>query len=379
MQGSRRPPLTIAIMLESDMTGGAEIMTLDLALALRSRGHSVSYVGPDNGTGWLGARYCAHGFGAHTYHLPRALDYACLRGLRRLVRQLRVDVVHSHEFAMAVYGTAVGMLDRVPHVITMHGNLRAYAAWRRRVALRWAFNRSHAVVPVSNATRRDIEGAMGTAFRNLTVVPNGVPRREGEAAPIRTELGLAGDETLIVASGTCTHRKGHIILLKALEQLGGGWKWRVAIAGRPDDATPELEQFVRHRGWGQRVHLLGGRSDVPNLLAAANIFAMPSLQEGLPLALLEAMLAGKAIVASTCDGVPEAMTHEEHGLLSPPGDVAALAHGLMRFRDDPALRARCGELAKHRAESEFTVETMAERYEAIYYEAVNARTGGRRL
>lgn len=377
MKSRQREPLTIAIMLESDMTGGAEIMTLDLALALRERGHTVHYVGPDDGTGWLGARYRSHGFGAHTYSLPRPLHYGCLDGLRRLARQLRVDVIHSHEFAMAVYGAAVGTLDRVPHVITLHGNPRTLGAWRRRVALRWAFKRSQVVVPVSNATRRTIEGAMGKGFPNVTVVPNGVPQRSGDPAPIRAELGLAPDETLIVAAGTCTHRKGHIVLLQALERLGGDWRWRVAIAGRPDDATPALEQFIREHGWERRAHLLGGRSDVPNLLAAADIFAMPSLIEGLPLALLEAMLAGKPVVASTCYGIPEAVTHEEHGLLSAPGDVEGLAQCLARLRDDTTgLAAQLGAAARRRAEAEFTLETMAERYEALYYRAVQARGGG---
>jgi glycosyltransferase involved in cell wall biosynthesis len=115
-----------------------------------------------------------------------------------------------------------------------------------------------------------------------------------------------------------------------------------------------------------RVHLAGQRQDVPDLLAAADVFVMPSLWEGLPLAILEAMLAQKAIVASVTSGIPEAINDGQEGLLVPPGDEAALAEALGRVLSDAALRSRLAAQARARALREFTVECMTDQYERLY-------------
>src|SRR5689334_10687465 len=99
-------PLRIALMLESDGPGGAEVMLLQLAEELRRRGHDVLPVGPDNGSGWLAGQFRERGFTPATFSLRRPLDFNCLRGLAHLLRDKRIQVVHSHEFAMAVYGAA---------------------------------------------------------------------------------------------------------------------------------------------------------------------------------------------------------------------------------------------------------------------------------
>jgi glycosyltransferase involved in cell wall biosynthesis len=108
------------------------------------------------------------------------------------------------------------------------------------------------------------------------------------------------------------------------------------------------------------------RNDIPDLLALADIFVMPSLFEGLPMALLEAMTAGKAIVASATSGIPEAIESGREGLLVSPGDVGALARALQLLLTDEARRRALGDAAARRARGEFTVQVMADRYEALY-------------
>jgi glycosyltransferase involved in cell wall biosynthesis len=146
----------------------------------------------------------------------------------------------------------------------------------------------------------------------------------------------------------------------------------LAIAGNGAERGA-LEALIDELGVGSRVHLLGHRDDVGALLAAADIFAMPSLWEGLPLALLEAMAAGKPIVASGISGIPEAITSETEGLLTRPGDLGELSAALYRLRTDPALRARLAERAGARARAEFSIEAMTTAYEEIYFKAVAAR------
>lgn len=370
----RIKPLRIGLWLESDGPGGAEFVVFRMAEELRQRGHHVIPMGPAKGVGWLGAKFRDAGFAPKEFTLRRPVDWACIRDLVRQIRQDRLDVVHSHEFTMAVYGAAAGRLVGCPHVTTMHGNQTMTAALRRRVALRWAFRTSAATIAVSAETRRHLDSTLGLSPGMVQVILNGVPERPGDPKPIRQELGVAPDELLLVAVGNLDSRKGHIVLLQALQQLRSAGlenRWRVAIAGgRGGDQREILEGFAREHGFQDRLHILTHREDIPNLLAAADVFAMPSLWEGLPLALLEAMLAGKAIVASRISGIPEAMTDEVEGLLCPPGDPASLAAPLGRLLSDPALRARLGAAALTRARREFTVGAMVDAYEARYRTAL---------
>ncbi|MGH7719609.1 MAG: glycosyltransferase, partial [Gemmatimonadaceae bacterium] len=131
-------PLSIALMLESDGPGGAENMLLQLATALRARGHMVTPVGPSNGYGWLAEQFRGRGFDPATFTLRSPVDWRCARGLVRLFRERGIEVVHSHEFTMAVYGAAAARMAGARHVITMHGGTYFADQMRRRVALRWA-------------------------------------------------------------------------------------------------------------------------------------------------------------------------------------------------------------------------------------------------
>jgi len=287
----------------------------------------------------------------------------------RMLRQANVDVVHSHEFTMAVYGTVASSRLGIPHVITMHGNQEMTAVWRRRVALRWAFRRSKVVTAVSQVTARQLEHDLGLVDGMIEVIRNGVPRIDGNARNVRKELGLVEDELIVFAVGNLDPRKGHMVLLRALQGLRseGSQPWRVVIAGgRGGPEREPLEAFAAEHGFSDQLCILSQRDDIPDLLAAADIFVMPSLWEGLPLALLEAMLAGKAIVASATSGIPEAITTGEHGLLVPPNDVDALRLSLEQVLRDRDLRDTLGANARARGLENFTVEAMANGYERLY-------------
>ena len=112
--------LAVALMLESDAPGGAECMLLLLAEQLRARGHSVCPVGPNIGSGWLAAEFRKKDFVPETYSLRRMLDLGCVRQLAGLLRRRKIDIVHSHEFTMALYGAAASKAARIPQVVTMH-------------------------------------------------------------------------------------------------------------------------------------------------------------------------------------------------------------------------------------------------------------------
>lgn len=347
-------------------------MVFELAKELRRRGNVVIPVGPppERAVGWLGDKFRDAGFTPESYRIRRPLDPDCARSLIQTLRKHHIDLVHSHEFTMAVYGTVATRWLRIPHVITFHSDHRISAAWRRRAAVRWAVRNSAAAVTVSNATAAHLEKALTLPAATLHVVPNGVPVRVGDPTAVRREIGCTPNDVIVLAVGNLEAHKGHMILLRALHQIAfetPSVPWRLVIAGgRGGPEHMPLEHFARDHGLADRVHILKHREDVPDLQALADVFVMPSLREGLPMALLEAMLAGKAIIASETFGIPEAIVSGEHGILTPPGDVDALVAALRLVLSCPDRRAALGAKAKLRGHSKFAVSIMADEYERLY-------------
>jgi glycosyltransferase involved in cell wall biosynthesis len=366
-------PLTIALAIETGGPGGAEQMALHLAEALQARGHEVVPIGPDNRSDWLASRFRALGLTPEVVSPRHSVDPGVVKGLVRILRRRSVDVLHSHEFDMAVHGAAATILLRRPHVITMHGGRYYAGRWLRRLALSWAARRSRALIGVSASVVSDLERTLRLPRGTPRLVHNGIPFREGKGDGIRAELGVRAGECLVVAVGSLYPVKGHVVLLRALVRLDPAvMPWRLAIAGRGGEEGA-LRSFITERGMTERVHLLGHRADVPDILAAADVYAMPSLSEGLPLGLLEAMFAEKAIVASSTGGIPEAVTAGREAILAPAGDDAALAEGLRALMTDRGLRLRLGAAARARALSAFSVDRMVDQYERLYSEAQSRR------
>ena len=360
---------TVALMLESDGPGGAEVFLLNFALELRRRGHQVVPLLPSDKSGWLAERFREQGFQVESVPITRRFDFlSIVRAISSRLHARQVDTLHSHEFVMSFLGTAVARRLRVPHVMTLHANMWMTNAWHRRAILRWAIRRSTAATSVSDHFREHLIATVGGSARRVTAIPNGIPTPTGDTDAVRREFSLQSDETVIVATGNLTERKGHIHLLRAIAKLradGCTAPLRVIIAGEgPERAA--LEAFIASSGLDGLVHLPGVRGDIGALVGASQILAMPSLWEGMPLSILEGMHCANAIVASNVGGIPETVRDGVDGLLTPPADVPALAAALRQLLEDPSRRQRMGQAAQERAQREFSISGMMDRYEALY-------------
>jgi glycosyltransferase involved in cell wall biosynthesis len=231
---------------------------------------------------------------------------------------------------------------------------------------------------VSNATRLQFAKDLGVRANAFTVVHNGVPLTSGCAEQVRSEFGCIDGEIVILAVGNLERNKNHRMLLEALVRLrqdGLTIPWRVIIAaGRGGEQRSDLLEYIRTQDLEGRVHIAMGRSDIADLQALADIFAMPSLWEGLPMALLEAMVAGKAIVASATGGIPEALVGGRQGILAPPGDLDAFARGLHTLLTDGGRRRSLAAAARERGMQEFTVHVMTDRYVGLYTRMLEGRS-----
>ena len=362
--------MVIAQIVESDAPGGMERLVIQITKDLLQRGHRVLVVGPADGpgNGWLGDEIRALKAEWRTVSRRWMLDPRAVTDLMRLFRAYRIDAVHSHEFAPSVFGAAAAWVTRRPHVITMHSNLYFATAWRRKAAFRWAARHSH-VVAVSRDTAVESEQLLGLPTGTIHMVPNGIAPTAGRRDVLRKELALNDADVLVVAVGNVSPRKAHINLLRALIQLEErrpGLRWHLAIAGTDQGSAPEIREVAAAQGLSSRVHLLGHRADTENVLAAGDVYAMSSLHEGMPLAIIEAMFAGKAMISTSAGGIAEMFTEGEEGLLSPVGDVAAMSSALERLVTDAPLRERLGSAAQRRAAKQFGIAPMMDAYLKLY-------------
>jgi glycosyltransferase involved in cell wall biosynthesis len=359
--------LRIAHLIESDGPGGAERVVAQLASSLQAAGaYNVVFL-PAGGEAWLARELDGSGVAIEHFRIERPISAACARTLERAFRVHRITVAHSHEFSMAVYGAWTSWRVRIPHVITMHGGRYYAARVRRRLALRTAIALSAQTVAVS----RDLAGHLSRDLRfplgRIVTIPNGVRCVRPQHGTLRDELGLRPDDRLLVSIGNLYPVKGHEHLLDALALVAGRHPGlHLAIGGRGPLADA-LSARARDRDLADRVHLLGLRSDVAAVLAAADIFVLPSLSEGLPLALLEAMFAGCPIVASNVGEVSVVLAEGEAGLLVEPGNAMVLAAAIDNLLSDPARACELGKRAARRAAEQYDVGHMVRRYVNTYH------------
>jgi glycosyltransferase involved in cell wall biosynthesis len=207
---------------------------------------------------------------------------------------------------------------------------------------------------------------------DVHVVVNGMEVAPPGPAPVRRELGITDGAVLVAAVGSPERRKGFDLLITAVAMLDRGVHAVLVGAGRDEDQR-RLEELVRARGVADRVHFLGRRDDAPAVTAACDVFALPSRSEGFSVAMLEAMVARRPVVAADVGGAWEALAprdgRPEAGWIVPVNDAAALAAALREVVDGvragaPEVRARAGEAA-WRAANWFTTRAMIDGYEAV--------------
>ncbi len=362
----------IAQLIESDGPGGAERTVINLASHLQAQGCYSLVILPARGEGWLGREAAAAGLPIERFDLDRPVSPKCARWLGATLRRHGITLAHSHEFTMAVYGAWAAWRTGIGHVATMHGGRYYAARLRRRLALRAAVGLGGRLVAVSHQLANHLSRDLWIGRTRIATVPNGVRWSPASPAGIRSALGLATTDRLILAVGNLYPVKGHEHLIEALGQIARRHPGaHVAIAGRG-----ELEARLRARaeslGVSARVHFLGLRSDVSALLAAADLFALPSLSEGLPLSLLEAMFAARPIVASDVGDVRIVLDGGETGLLVEPGSSGQLALALEWLLSHPQEARRMGEAAARRAAADYDVSSMVARYAGVYQSVLPA-------
>lgn len=361
----------IVQMIDSLGVGGAERLQVTLAEALAGRGFKMTVISlADRGETQFVQALRALGVNVHVLPASTLLEPRRLWRLLRLLRAFKPDMIHAHLTSANVIAGIVGRLLGVPVVATLHNT--AIAGKKDRAArirletwmLRYGVQRVMAVGHVvADAHRERLRGKM------IDIIPNAVPVF-APLAPEKRELlrrEITGDldRILLVSVGRLTEQKGYADLVAAFARVyrkhPGAF---LAIAGK-GELHDELAAQIKAAGLEGSARLLGVRQDIPDVLAASDVFVSSSLWEGLPVAVLEAMSAGLPIVATGVGDVPRVVVAGT-GEIVPPGDPEQLAGALDGLLGDAAKRAAYGAAAREHIASTYNPSDWAERILALY-------------
>ena len=316
-----------------------------------------------------------------TLCLRRPRDLSAARTLSRLIRRERVAVVHSHLFYSSLFASPIARLAGVPLVVeTPHIRER----WRHGVKGKYTVDRFvgrfvDQYIAVSEANRRYLIEEKGLPSQKIVVIHNGCDVRRfnpDHQAPqgLRESLGFGPSDPVVVMVGRLEEQKGHRILLEALPAVRQHFPTVRLVCVGEGALREELEHRVRESSLQGHVHFVGQQRNVRDWLALADMTVLPSLFEGLPLAAIESLAAGRAMVATAVDGTPEVVIDGATGLTVQPGDPVPLAEAISRLLGDPMLREKLALAGREWVLQKFGQERQIERTEALYHLAL-ARHG----
>jgi len=366
--------MTLYLISELDI-GGAETALFNLARRVDRGRFGQPVVACLWGNGEVG-RWLADA-GIEVIYLHRRKTGLLLSALRvrRLLKSGRFRLLHSFLYHANIVGRIAAIGTGVPAI----SSIRVMEVDRPlRVAIdRWTHRWAAAETCVSEGVRRwSIE--RGLPADKLVVVPNGIDCSKPipPAGTIRPELGLSDDAKIALFVGRLHRQKGPDLLLEAAERLCPQLpKLHFVLAG-DGPLGKALALGTERSGISPRFHLLGRRDDVPRLMADADVFVLPSRWEGMPNAVLEAMAAGRPVVAADIGGCGELVVNGTTGKLVAPGNVAQLAEAIAAIVTDTALGERMGTAGRRRVCSEFTIERMVRLNEELYERVLGGAAAG---
>jgi glycosyltransferase involved in cell wall biosynthesis len=307
------------------------------------------------------------------------------RALIKLVNHYQVQIVQTHlletfDFPVLLlrYMTSAGVVIWTFHNSNIgltkdqltHQWLLKPKRYAHNLLYRLTFPMVNGAIAVSDQVKEAMLQTFGHVEDKITVISNGVDVKRYnqpiDKAMVRSELGFSGDTPLLAMVGRLQEQKGHRYLIEAVSIILPEYPEIQVLFIGEGDLRDELQSQVETLKLGRHIHFLGSRPDVPQLLAASDVFVLPSLWEGLSMALLEAMAIGLPVVASEVSGTVQVILPNETGYLVPPRDVPALAKAIIQVLSDPARSQAMGIAARQRVEMAFSAQKQAAEHLALY-------------
>jgi L-malate glycosyltransferase len=362
--------VNVALVISDLHAGGAERLLVDMVSAWRQQGEPITPHVYTLRDGPIRDELESQGCAVSSSPVLHRINLLVIPWLVRSFIQDHIHLAHLHLPRAGFYGRLAASMTWLPVLYTEHNLCEIYNPLSRFLNQSTYFLNSH-VVAVSDAVLTSVRRHSRYSPIKLTRVYNGISLGNGmiptNRFSARKNLNMPNDALIVGTIANLHPRKGLRFLLHAVSLLLEEFPdLHCVIIGRDDGEGDTLCRIAHQLYIEHHVHILGYRKNARQLLSAFDVFALPSLYEGLPVALIEAMAAGLPIVATRVGGNPELIIHGQTGLLVEPENVANLAVSIRSLLIDPGQRAQMGEAAQIRMKTEFTVESMAKRYAELY-------------
>lgn len=306
------------------------------------------------------------------FPMRRGIDFSGIIQIMRYVKKTKTSIVHTHGYKPNIL---MSLLPKrlCKRVATVHGWAKGTGSYLVRLYElldSLALKRADYIIAVSYGVKSDLLGK-GFSSEEIHVIHNGIkfrPRTHNgvERQEARRLLGLKEEHLVVAAVGRLSPIKGHGNLIEAFFKSLSLIRPAVLIIAGEGPLRGSLEQMVKRLGLEESVRLPGFIEDIPNFLEAIDIFVMPSYSEGMPIALLEAMMEEKPVIATNVGGIPEVISGSDVGVLISPDNIPELTDAIIALGTDAVRRARVGQVGRQVIGKRFSSQSMARSYRAVY-------------
>jgi len=301
----------------------------------------------------------------------RGFYWTVVKELRTLMKQRNIQIVRTHEYRANLHGRLAALLAKVPCIVgSVHNVYNARdKKLNRRILNRYLGIFTDKVVAVSEEVKKEIVRYDSVPENKVAVIYNGVDRKrfvDIDAQSIRSEFHIPKSTPIIGTVGRFFPQKGQKYLLEAVAKVRNKFPHIAVFVIGDGSLKEELQDHTKKLNIEQNIIFTGVRRDIPALLSAMDIFIFPSLWEGFGNALVEAMAAGKPIIATDIPSVREILDSGKSGIVVPPANSEAIARSLDLLLSDRALAENLGNAARERALSSFTIDSTVRGYSSLY-------------
>jgi len=366
---SMNQKIKIVHLNNTSSIGGAEQVILDLA----------SYINPDRFKSYVGV----FREGELTREIRRrdikslklkestqVYDYKFLKSLMQVIKQNRIDIIHSHTWGTDFYAYWVSRILKIPLITTVHNRYYIFQKWSRRFSYKFFISHIEKIVAVSKDIKDLLIKNLKLPTQKIKLIYNGIDIHKFEdkkgMEKIRDDLKISKDDIILGNVGNLREVKDHYTLILSFSKIIPNFpRVKLLIIGE-GELKSNLLMLCSELGLEQKVIFLGHREDVPSFLNLIDIFVLSSRMEGCSISILEAMASGKPVVATRVGGNPELILDQENGFLVPPAEPEKLAEKISILLKDEELRKNMGEKGKKKAKDKFSLERMIKDYEELY-------------
>lgn len=372
-------PLGILHILPGLWVGGVQSQLLTV-LGNYDRSRYYPIVCSLSGNGAIGRKMedrgvevlCLNKFG-------RRFNPTIIRDLYSLMKRREIKIVRTHQYHANLYGRIAANLAGVPCIVaSIHNIYNRDKKIHRRMINRFLAGLTDKIIAVSETVGRDIMKYDSIPEDKIMVIYNGIETSrfvgKSEGSAVRKEFGIPSHVSVIGIVGRLVHQKGHKYLLEAMVRIKAKFPGSLLLIVGDGPLKENLTEYANSLGIGDGVIFTGSRMDIPDLLTAMDIFVFPSFREGLGNALLEAMAAGKPIIATDVAPMREIINSDEVGILVPPRDSDVLGSAIERLLSERAQAEALGRAARKRALSFFDIKNTVDNYTRLFEDIMKRKS-----